>query len=120
MPAIGLRAFHEMFGQARSMALVGNADTILDHASGDRIDGCDLVVRFNRAHVTGIEDKVGRRTDILVANRNGNLPTLTVFAPDLLAAAQVERARPVTMGTNALYTLVNMFRLERLFLTGFT
>lgn len=157
MPAIGLRAFHEMFGQARSMALVGNADTILEHASGDRIDGCDLVVRFNRAHVAGIEDKVGRRTDILVANRNynlrkapapaatlaprcvvcfvepqpdidygafaewvGDLPTLTVFAPDLLAAAQVERTRPVTMGTNALYTFANMFRLERLFLTGFT
>ena len=58
---------------ARSMALVGNADTILEHASGARIDGCDVVVRFNRAHVDGIEDKVGRRTDILVANRNYNL-----------------------------------------------
>lgn len=157
MPAIGLRAFHEMFADARSMALVGNADTILEHASGERIDGCDLVVRFNRAHVAGIEDKVGRRTDILVANRNynlkkapapagvlrprcvvcflepgpeidwqafaewtGDLPTLTVFAPDLLAAAQVPRTRPVTMGTNALYTFTNLFRLERLFLTGFT
>ena len=73
MPAIGLRAFHEMFAHARSMALVGNAETILEHASGERIDGCDLVVRFNRAHVAGIEDKVGRRTDILVANRNYNL-----------------------------------------------
>src|SRR4051812_19397471 len=130
-----------MFAPARSMALVGNADTILEHASGERIDGCDVVVRFNRAHVAGIEDKVGRRTDILVANRNynlskapspaetlqprcvvcflepqpgidygtfaewtGDLPTLTVFAPDLLAAAQVERTRPVTMGTDALYT----------------
>ena len=157
MPAIGLQAFHEMFAHARSMALVGNAETILEHASGGRIDGCDLVVRFNRAHVAGIEDKVGRRTDILVANRNynlskapspaetlqprcvvcflepqpdidygsfaewtGDLPTLTVFAPDLLAAAQVERTRPVTMGTDALYTFVNLFRLERLFLTGFT
>ena len=50
-----------------------NADTILDHASGERIDGCDIVVRFNRAHVDGIEAKVGRRTDILVANRNYNL-----------------------------------------------
>ena len=128
-----------------------------EHASGERIDGCDVVVRFNRAHVAGIEDKVGRRTDILVANRNynlrkapspaetlqprcvvcflepqpgidygsfaewtGDLPTLTVFAPDLLAAAQVERTRPVTMGTDALYTFVNLFSLERLFLTGFT
>ncbi|MFZ1430755.1 MAG: glycosyltransferase family 29 protein [Geminicoccaceae bacterium] len=157
MPAIGLRTFHEMFADARSIALVGNADTILDYASGERIDGCDIVVRFNRAHVDGIEDKVGRRTDILVANRNynlkkapapaatlqprcvvcflepqaeidyrafadwtGDLPTLTVFAPDLLAAAQVTRTRPVTMGTNALYSFVNLFRLERLFLTGFT
>lgn len=157
MPAIGLRTFHEMFADARSMALVGNADTILDHASGERIDGCDIVVRFNRAHVDGIEAKVGRRTDILVANRNynlkkapspaatlrprcvvcflepqaeidyqafadwaGDLPTLTLLAPDLLAAAQVARTRPVTMGTNALYSFVNLFRLQRLFLTGFT
>ena len=43
-----------------------------------------------------------------------------MFAPDLLAAAQVERTRPVTMGTDALYTFVNLFQLERLFLTGFT
>ena len=105
----------------------------------------------------GSRTRSGRRTDILVANRNynlrkapspaetlqprcvvcflepqpdidygsfaewvGDLPTLTVFAPDLLAAAQVERTRPVTMGTNALYTFVNLFSLERLFLTGFT
>jgi Glycosyltransferase family 29 (sialyltransferase) len=157
VPAIGLSEFHGMFAGARSMALVGNAETILEHASGGRIDACDIVVRFNRAHVAGIEDKVGRRTDILVANRNynlrkapspaatlrprcvvcflepqpdldqgpfeewtGGLPTLTTFAPDLLRAAQVDRTRPVTMGTNALYAFVNLFRLERLFLTGFT
>jgi hypothetical protein len=157
VPAIGLREFHGMFAGARSMALVGNAETILEHASGERIDACDVVVRFNRAHVAGIEDKVGRRTDILVANRNynlrkapspaetlrprcvvcflepipdadyaafeewtGGLPTFTTFAPDLLRAAQVDRTRPVTMGTNALYAFVNLFRLERLFLTGFT
>jgi Glycosyltransferase family 29 (sialyltransferase) len=157
VPAIGLREFHGMFAGARSMALVGNAETILEHASGERIDACDVVVRFNRAHVAGIEDKVGRRTDILVANRNynlrkapspeatlrprcvvcflepqpdldyapfeewtGGLPTFTTFAPDLLRAAQFDRTRPVTMGTNALYAFVNLFRLERLFLTGFT
>jgi hypothetical protein len=157
VPAIGLREFHGMFAGARSMALVGNAETILEHASGERIDACDVVVRFNRAHVAGIEDKVGGRTDILVANRNynlrkapspeatlrprcvvcflepqpdldqapfeewtGGLPTFTTFAPDLLRAAQVDRTRPVTMGTNALYAFVNLFRLERLFLTGFT
>jgi Glycosyltransferase family 29 (sialyltransferase) len=157
VPAIGLHEFHGMFAGARSMAFVGNAETILEHASGERIDACDVVVRFNRAHVAGIEGKVGRRTDILVANRNynlrkapspagtlrprcvvcfleplpdadyaafeewtGGLPTFTTFAPDLLRAAPVERTRPVTMGTNALYAFLNLFRLERLFLTGFT
>ena len=157
MTVLGLREFHDMFRGARTMALVGNADTILEHNSGAEIDACDVVVRFNRAHVDGIEDRVGRRTEILVANRNyhlgkapspaetlrprcvvcflepqpdlelapfeawtGGLPTLTLLAPDLLNAVQAERTRPVTMGTNALYAFVNLFKLEGLFLTGFT
>jgi hypothetical protein len=146
-----------MFRDARSMALVGNAETILDYENGARIDAHDLVVRFNRAFVAGIEDKVGRRTDILVANPTysldkapapatvlaprcvvsfveplrdtdytkflawtGALPTLVTLAPDLLHAAQVARVRPVTMGTAALYTLLNLLPIERLFVTGFT
>lgn len=145
-----------MFRGARSLALVGNSDTILEHASGARIDGCDVVVRFNKAYVEGIEDKVGSRTDILVANRTyslakappaatlrprcvlsfveplhdvdyaaflewtGEVPTLVTLAPDLLQSVHVERTRPVTMGTAALYTLLNLFAFERIFLTGFT
>ena len=52
----------------RSVALVGNAATILEHDNGMLIDSHDLVIRFNRAHVAGLEDKIGSRTDILVAN----------------------------------------------------
>jgi hypothetical protein len=146
-----------MFAGAESMAVVGNADTVLDYESGSLIDACDLVVRFNKAHVTGIESKVGRRTDILVANRRyslerapppgetlqprclacfiepdrgpdpvawgrwaGAVPTFVTLAPDLLGAIQVERTRPVTSGTSALYCFVHMLPIKRLFVTGFT
>lgn len=157
MAAMGFSDFLAMFAGTRSLAIVGNADTILDHPNGARIDAHDVVVRFNRAYVEGVEEQVGRRTDILVANRmyslrktpspaetirprcvvcflepaagidlaafeawTGELPTYVTFAPDLLNAAQVERTRPVTMGTNALYALVNLLAPERLFVTGFT
>lgn len=52
----------------RSVAMVGNAATILERQNGALIDSHDLVIRFNRAHVAGIEDKIGSRTDLLVAN----------------------------------------------------
>ena len=139
------------------MAVVGNAEAVLEWQSGELIDGHDLVVRFNRAYTEGIEDRVGRRTDILVANRTYSLrkapspaavlkpkcvvcflepdheidyasfnawteglPTLITLAPDLAPLGQSRRTRPVTMGTNALYTFLRLFRIERLFLTGFT
>jgi hypothetical protein len=154
---IDLQAFQEMFRHARSMAVVGNAESVLQWQSGELIDGHDLVVRFNRAYTEGIEDRVGRRTDILVANRTyslrkapspaatlkprsivcflepqheidydafkawtGGLPTMLIFAPDLASVGQFGRTRPVTMGTNALYTFLRLFRIERLFLSGFT
>jgi Glycosyltransferase family 29 (sialyltransferase) len=157
MPTLGLGELLRMFAGARSMAVIGNADTILDYENGARIDSYDIVVRFNRAYVDGVEGKVGRRTDILVANRmfslrktaspaetirprcvvcfvepshgielgafeewTGDLPTMVTLAPDLLNATQVERTRPVTMGTDALYTFVNLFDLERLYVSGFT
>jgi hypothetical protein len=58
---------------ARSVALVGNAATILEQNNGALIDSHDLVIRFNRAHVAGLEDKIGSRTDILVANAANTL-----------------------------------------------
>ena len=59
--------------QARSIALVGNAATILEWDNGALIDSYDVVIRFNRAYVAGIEEKVGSRTDILVANAANSL-----------------------------------------------
>ncbi|MGH6914026.1 MAG: glycosyltransferase family 29 protein, partial [Geminicoccales bacterium] len=157
MSAIDLETFQDTFRAARSMAVVGNAESVLEWPSGELIDGHDLVVRFNRAYTEGIEDRVGRRTDILVANRTyslrkapsprqtlkpkcvvcflepdheidyasfnawtGGLPTLITLAPDLAGIGQFRRTRPVTMGTNALYTFLRLFKIERLFLTGFT
>ncbi|MGH6903122.1 MAG: glycosyltransferase family 29 protein [Geminicoccaceae bacterium] len=157
MSALDLETFQDTFRAARSMAVVGNAESVLEWPSGELIDGHDLVVRFNRAYTEGVEDRVGRRTDILVANRTyslrkapspaatlkprcvlcflepdheidyaafnewtSGLPTLITLAPDLAPVGQFRRTRPVTMGTNALYTLLRLFRIERLFLTGFT
>ena len=57
----------------RSVAMVGNAATILQRQNGALIDSHDLVIRFNRAHVAGIEDKIGSRTDLLVANAANSL-----------------------------------------------
>jgi hypothetical protein len=154
---IDLQTFQDTFRTARSMAIVGNAESVLQWQSGELIDRHDIVVRFNRAYTEGVEDQVGRRTDILVANRTysvrkapspaatlkpkcvvcfleperevdyaafnawtGCLPTLITLAPDLAPVGQFRRTRPVTMGTNALYTFLRLFQIERLFLTGFT
>jgi len=61
------------FAGVHSVALVGNAATILEQNNGALIDSHDLVIRFNRAHVAGLEGKIGRRTDILVANAANSL-----------------------------------------------
>jgi hypothetical protein len=65
--------FRDMFADVRSVAIVGNAATILEFDNGELIDSHDMVVRFNRAQTTGIEDKIGRRTDVLVANELNSL-----------------------------------------------
>jgi hypothetical protein len=57
----------------RSVAMVGNAATILQRQNGALIDSHDLVIRFNRAHVEGLEDRIGSRTDLLVANAANSL-----------------------------------------------
>lgn len=60
--------FRDLFAEARSFAVVGNAPTILDYDNGAKIDSHDVVVRFNRATTDGLEAKIGGRTDILVVN----------------------------------------------------
>jgi Glycosyltransferase family 29 (sialyltransferase) len=65
--------FREMFAGVRSVAIVGNAATVLEFDNGELIDSHDMIVRFNRAQTTGLESKIGRRTDLLVANENNAL-----------------------------------------------
>jgi hypothetical protein len=65
--------FRDMFADVRSVAIVGNAATVLEYENGALIDGHDMVVRFNRAQTAGIESKIGRRTDLLVANEKNCL-----------------------------------------------
>lgn len=50
----------------------------------------------------------------------GDLPTLITWAPDLIGVTQGARTRQLTQGTYALYTLLRLFKVERLFVTGFT
>lgn len=151
--------FRELFRDARSLAIVGNAPCILDWKNGATIDGADLIVRFNRARTAGMEDAIGSRTDVLFVNASnslakapppdelsrpkclvcfmspqgsrtldaapfrewvGDMPILLSFGPDLLGIPGAARQRPLTSGTYALYTLLRMFDVERLFVTGFT
>ena len=55
------------------MAIVGSAESALDWENGEFIDSHDVVVRFNRTIVDGLEQYVGSRTDIIVANDSNNL-----------------------------------------------
>lgn len=149
--------FQAMFKDVRSVAVVGNAPTVLDHVNGARIDAHDLVVRFNRARVEGLEDRLGSRTDLLVANELNSVaiaprpasvlqprcilsfvmrepgfdpepfrdwaqgvPTLCTLPPDLLGVPVQPRTRLLTQGTYAIYTLLKLLTVERLFVTGFT
>lgn len=73
MPCLDVFQLYDMFANARSMAIVGNAGSILNYQNGPIIDSYDIVVRFNRAYTKGVEDKIGSRTDILVANIGNTL-----------------------------------------------
>ena len=77
--------FRDMFASARSAAVVGNAATILEYQNGALIDSHDMVVRFNRAQTRGLEDKIGSRTDLLVANELNSLD---------IAPSPAQTARP--------------------------
>lgn len=63
-----------LIGPARSFGLVGNAPTATRWETGNRLEACDVIVRFNQARTTGYERAVGSRTDLLFANAHmGNL-----------------------------------------------
>jgi hypothetical protein len=65
--------FQEMFAGAESMAIVGSASSVLQWQNGPHIDSFDIVVRFNRTTVEGMEASIGARTDIIVANDSNSL-----------------------------------------------
>jgi hypothetical protein len=50
----------------------------------------------------------------------GDVPLLVTFAPELLGLPLIPRTRPLTSGTYCLYTLLRMFCVRRLWITGFT
>jgi hypothetical protein len=72
-PRFDIYDLRDAWADVRSVAMVGNAATILERQNGALIDSHDLVIRFNRAHVAGVEDKIGSRTDLLVANAANSL-----------------------------------------------
>jgi hypothetical protein len=65
--------FRDLFPSVHSLAVVGNAPTILEWQNGSKIDAADLVVRFNRARTAGLEQKIGSRTDVLFVNAANSL-----------------------------------------------
>jgi len=60
--------FIERFPAGRSLAVVGNAPSVLTGQFGPTIDDHDVVVRFNECALDSYETNIGRRTDILVSN----------------------------------------------------
>lgn len=50
----------------------------------------------------------------------GDLPVLISFGPDLIGFPSSARTKPLTSGTYALFTLLRLFDVEKLFVTGFT
>jgi hypothetical protein len=50
----------------------------------------------------------------------GDVPVLFTFGPDLIGLPAPTRQRPLTSGSYALYTLLRLFTIQRLFVTGFT
>lgn len=57
-----------MFPANKTLAIVGNASSVLESQLGEYIDSHDVVVRFNECAIDGFKDNIGERTDILVTN----------------------------------------------------
>jgi hypothetical protein len=50
----------------------------------------------------------------------GDCPLLWTFGPDLIGLPGISRSKPLTSGTYALFMLLRLFDVQRLFVTGFT
>lgn len=53
------------FIQGKSVAIVGNAQSIFDKNNGAAIDDHDVIIRFNKGYITKPESQ-GTKTDILI------------------------------------------------------
>ena len=49
---------------SKSIAIVGNASSLLDHSFGQEIDSYDVIIRLNKGFIRNPESQ-GTRTDIL-------------------------------------------------------
>jgi hypothetical protein len=58
----------QAFPAGRTLAIVGNAPSLMGSNRGAHVDSHDTVVRFNECAIDGFERDVGARLDILVAN----------------------------------------------------
>jgi len=83
------------------MAIVGSASSVMQWENGSHIDSYDIVVRFNRTTVNGMEKWIGRRTDIIVANDSNSLKKAT--SPEHASAPKcvVTFVRPSSVGTRS-------------------
>ena len=53
---------------SKSLAIVGSSGNLLNHENGNKIDGFQNIVRFNRAEVDGYENFVGSKTTLRCVN----------------------------------------------------
>ena len=53
-----------------TIAIVGNANSILNHKHGKEIDNHDVVVRSNKGYTRGKTECIGSRTDVLISAYN--------------------------------------------------
>ena len=92
----------EMFAAAESMAVVGSASSVSKWENGPYIDSHDIVVRFNRTTVTGMEPWIGRRTDIIVANDSNSLQKAP--SPEFTSSPKcvVAFVKPNSVGSRAM------------------
>ena len=88
--------FVERFPEKGTLAVVGNAPSVLEYGIGPEIDRHDIVVRFNECPLEGFEEHVGRRTTILVTNpyrETSKRPLLEGGRPELVLVISPQQRR---------------------------
>lgn len=87
-----IRSFQQAVS-GKTIALVGNAQSILNSNKGTEIDSCDLVVRMNSGFVLAPECQ-GSRTDVVFTSIPIPLiDLLSRFAPEIVVWATSKRSR---------------------------